>query len=213
MSLVLHGYWRSSAAYRVRIALNLKGLEYAQITHDLRTSAQHAPAYRDMSPQGRVPVLDADGLRLTQSLAIMEWLDEAHPRPPLLPDDPADRAVVRAMAQVIASDIHPLNNLSVLQWLRGEAGADDDTVNAWMRHWITQGFAALELLVARRGGTFAFGEAPTLADCCLVPQLYSARRFNVDLQAFPRLLAVGDACAALPPFAAAEPARQPDADA
>ena len=212
VNLVLHGHWRSSAAYRVRIALNLKGLDFAQVPHDLRGGEQHAPAYVAIAPQARVPSLETDAGVLTQSLAIIEWLDEAHPLPPLLPADPTDRAVVRAMAQLVACDIHPLNNLSVLQWLRKELGANKDEVTRWTAQWITQGFAALEVMISRHGGVFAFGDAPTLADCCLVPQLYSARRFGVDLREFPRTVAAGDACAALPACVAADPAAQPDAD-
>ena len=212
MSLVLHGYWRSSAAYRVRIALNLKGLNYAQVTHDLRTGAQRAPAYVGIAPQGRVPALETDDGVLTQSLAIMEWLDEVYPLPPLLPPDPTDRAVVRAMAQLVACDIHPLNNLPVLQWLRSQFNADEDAISGWIAHWIKQGFAALEVKISRHGGVFAFGDRPTLADCCLVPQLYSAQRFGVDLQEFPKIVAVGEACTAMQACVEAGPSAQPDAD-
>jgi len=212
VSLILHGYWRSSAAYRVRLALNLKGLDYAQVTHDLRAGAQRAPAYVSIAPQGRVPALETDGSVLTQSLAIMEWLDEMYPLPPLLPADPTDRAVVRAMAQLVACDIHPLNNLPILQWLRTQLNVGEDAVSDWIAHWITQGFAALEVMICRHGGIFAFGDTPTLADCCLVPQLYSAQRYGVDLRDFPQIVAVGEACTALQPCLEAAPTAQPDAD-
>ncbi|MDB5737166.1 MAG: hmgC [Sphingomonas bacterium] len=210
--MLLHNYWRSSAAYRVRIALNLKGLPYEQVTHDLRTGAQRAPDYAALNPQTLIPTLDADGLLLTQSPAILEWLDERHPEPPLLPDSADDRAIVRAMAALIACDIHPLNNLRVLATLRGDFGADEAQVQAWIARWIGDGFAALETMVARHGKGFAFGDGPTLADCHLVPQLYSAARFGVDLMPFPHLAAAGEIARALPAFAAAHPDRQPDAD-
>jgi len=208
VSLVLHGYWRSSAAYRVRIALNLKGLDYAQITHDLRTGAQRDPAYAALNPQGRVPTLDADGLMLTQSLAIIEWLEETYPTPRLLPATANDRAIVRAMAQLVACDIHPLNNLADLQVLRSRLDADEDALNAW----IALGFDALETMIERHGGTFAFGNNPSLADCCLIPQVASAHRFKVDLSAYPRIAAIADHCATLLPFSGAQPDHQADAD-
>lgn len=212
MTLTLHGYWRSSAAYRVRIALALKGLEYAQVPHDLRTGAQRDAGYRALAPIGLVPALEAEGQVLTQSLAILEWLEETHPAPPLLPADAGARAAVRAMAGIVACDIHPLNNLRVLKRLRGELALDEAAVQAWMTHWIDEGFAALETLVATHGRGFCWGDAPTLADCCLIPQLYNARRFAVPLEAYPALLAVEARCAALPAFAAARPEAQPDAD-
>jgi maleylpyruvate isomerase len=212
MSAILHGYWRSTASYRVRIALNLKGVAHDQHTHDLRQGAQRSGAYLALNAQGLVPALEIDGTVLTQSLAILEWLDEIQPTPPLLPSTPDARAVVRAMAGMIASDIHPLNNLRVLNALRGGFAATDAQVQAWIARWIAEGFVALERLVERHGGDFAFGDSPTLADCCLVPQIYSAERFAVDLTPFPRLVAVGARAWALPAFAAAHPDRQPDAD-
>ncbi|HEY2050402.1 MAG TPA: maleylacetoacetate isomerase [Caulobacteraceae bacterium] len=212
MTTILHGYWRSTASYRVRIALNLKDLTYLQYTYDLRQGAQRSDDYLALNAQGLVPALGVDGTVFTQSLAILEWLDEVHPTPPLLPSTPDARAVVRAMASVIASDIHPLNNLRVLNALRGDFSATDAQVTAWIARWISEGFTALERLVERHGGAFAFGDTPTLADCCLIPQIYSAERFAVDLAPFPRLVAVGAHARALPAFAAAHPDRQADAD-
>jgi maleylpyruvate isomerase len=212
MTAILHGYWRSTASYRVRIALNLKGVAHDQRTHDLRQGAQRSDAYLALNAQGLVPALEIDGTVLTQSLAILEWLDEIQPVPSLLPFAPGARAVVRAMAGVIACDIHPLNNLRVLNTLRGDFAATDAQVQAWIARWIAEGFDALERLVERHGGAFAFGDAPTLADCCLIPQIYSAERFAVDLTPFPRLVAVGMHARALSAFAAAHPDRQPDAD-
>jgi maleylpyruvate isomerase len=208
----LHSYWRSTAAYRVRIALNLKRLGYQQVTHDLRAGEQASGAYAAINPQKLVPTLEADELVLTQSLAIIEWLDECYPEPPLLPDAANDRAIVRAMAQTIASDIHPLNNLRVLNRLRTDFGADDAAVSGWIAGWTASGFEALEAKIQRCGGEFAFGDAPTLADCCLVPQVYSATRFAVDLTPYPRLIAAAERAASLDAFAAAHPSRQPDAD-
>ncbi|GGY91717.1 maleylacetoacetate isomerase [Novosphingobium colocasiae] len=211
MSLVLHGYWRSSAAYRVRIALALKGLEYQPVSHDLRGGAQHAPAYRALAPQALVPALEADGQVLTQSLAILEWLEETHPAPALLPAGAGERAIVRAMALCVACDIHPLNNLRVLQVLKHDLGLDEAARDRWVARWIGEGFAALETMVARHGGQYCFGDEPGLADCCLVPQIYNARRFGVDLEPYPRLVAIDGACQALAAFAAAAPENQPDA--
>jgi maleylpyruvate isomerase len=209
---VLHGYWRSTASYRVRIALALKGVEYAQVNHDLRTGGQRDPAYLALAPQGLVPALEADGLVLTQSPAILEWMEERWPRPALLPADAGGRAAVRAMAALIGCDVHPLNNLRVLQALKTDLGASQAQVDAWMARWIGDGFAALEPQVARHGAGFAYGAAPTLADCYLVPQLYSAERFGVDLTPYPALVAAGEAMRAIPEVETAHPSRQPDAD-
>ena len=208
----LHGYWRSTASYRVRIALALKGLDYAQSPHDLRTGAQREADFLALSPQGLVPALESDGTVLTQSLAIIEWLDETFPAPPLLPPDSAGRATVRAMAQIVACDIHPLNNLRVLTALREDLGADEAAVSRWIARWITEGFAALETLVARHAGLFAYGDTPSLADCCLVPQLFAAERFDVDVTPFPRLVAAAEHARELDAFKQAAPALQPDAD-
>ena len=210
--MILHGYWRSGAAYRTRIALNLKGLAYDQRGVDLRTGAQRSDAFVGLNPQGMVPALEIDGAVLTQSPAILEWLEEAHPVPPLLPADPVDRAHVRAMAALIGCDIHPLNNLRVGKALRETFGADQSAVDNWAARWIRPGFEALERLVERHGDGWCFGDAPTLADCYLIPQIYSARRFHAPLKAFPRLLAIDAAAAEHPAFAAAHPDRQPDAD-
>ena len=210
--MILHGYWRSGTSYRTRIALNLKGLVYDQAGVDLRTGAQKSQAYLSMNPQGLVPALEADGVVLTQSAAILEWLEETHPQPPLLPRDTIARAQVRAMAALVACDIHPLNNLRVLKALRETFGADQAATDAWAGRWITAGFEALEALIARHGDGWCFGDAPTLADCCLIPQVYSARRFNTPLDAFPRILAIEERTASHPAFQAAHPDRQPDAD-
>ena len=210
--MILHGYWRSGAAYRTRIALNLKGLSYEQRGVDLRTGAQHSEAFRALNPQGLVPALEIGGAVLIQSPAILEWLEEAHPTPPLLPADPVDRAHVRAMAALIGCDIHPLNNLRVGKALREGFGADQAVVDAWAARWILPGFEALERLVTAHGDGWCFGAAPTLADCYLIPQVFSARRFNVPLEAFPRLLAIDAAAADHPAFVAARPDNQPDAD-
>jgi maleylpyruvate isomerase len=209
--MILHGYWRSGAAYRTRIALNLKGLSYEQRGHDLRTGGQKDPAYLALNPQGMVPALEVEGAVLTQSLAILEWLEEAHPAPPLLPTDPVDRAHVRAMAALVACDIHPLNNLRVGKALCESFGADQAAVDAWAGRWIIPGFEALEILVGQHGAGWSFGETPGLADCFLIPQIYSARRFNVALDAFPRLLAIDAEAATHPAFINAHPDRQPDA--
>ncbi len=210
--ITLHGYWRSSAAYRVRIALNLKGATFSQVTRDLRRQEQRDPTYLALSPQGLVPTLDADGLILTQSSAIMEWLEETYPEPPLLPASTADRAQVRAMAALITCDIHPLNNLRVLNQLKSQFKAGEADIQAWIRLWIVEGFDALETLIARHGRAFAFGDSISLADCCLVPQVYSAERFKVPFDPYPNIRRVADAAMALEPVAAAHPSRQPDAD-
>ena len=202
---VLHDYWRSSAAYRVRIALALKGLDYERVPVDLLAGEQWAEANRAVNPQGLVPTLVADGLAITQSLAIIDWIDASYPEPPLIPRDPAARARVWAQALAIAADIHPLNNLRVLKRLKAQLGADQPAIDDWYRHWIGEGLDALEVM--GRVGPFLGGEAPDLADVCLVPQLYNARRFAVDIERWPRLAAADAACAALPAFAAAHPDR------
>lgn len=207
-ALVLHDYWRSGAAYRLRIALNLKGLAYDQVGHDLREGAQREAGYLALNPQGLVPALESDGALLTQSLAIMEWLDESHPEPPLLPADPLGRARVRAMAQIVCCDIHPLNNLRVLDALREDFAADSAAIKAWTGRWIAQGLAALETLAGQHGGRFCFGDTPSLADCCLVPQLYSARRFDVALGAYPLLEAIAARCESLDAVRRAHPDMQ-----
>ncbi|MDP3802748.1 maleylacetoacetate isomerase [Brevundimonas sp.] len=210
--MILHGYWRSGAAWRTRIALELKGLAYGQQSVDLRAGAQKSAAFVALNPQGMVPALEVDGAVLTQSPAILEWLEEVHPQPALLPADAVDRAHVRAMAALVGCDIHPLNNLRVGKALRETFGADQAAVDAWAARWIVPGFGALEALVADHGAGWCFGASPTLADCYLIPQIYSARRFNVPLDAFPRLLAIDAAAARHPAFVAAHPDRQPDAD-
>jgi maleylpyruvate isomerase len=208
----LHGYFRSSAAYRVRIALNLKGVSVEHIAHHLRKGEQRAPGYLAINPQGLVPTfVGDDGGGLTQSLAIIEWLDETLPDPPLLPREPREKARVRAFALAIACDVHPVQNLKVLNRLRS-LGLGEETVNAWA-HWVNEeGLAACEQLVARQPGPCCFGSAPTLADICLVPQLGNARRFKVDVGRFARLIEAEAAAAALPAFAAARPENQPDAE-
>ena len=210
--MILHGYWRSGTSYRTRIALNLKGLSYQQRGVDLRQGDQRSEAYLRLNPQGLVPALEVDGAVLTQSPAILEWLEETHPNPPLLPADPIARAQVRAMAALVGCDIHPLNNLRVGKALREEFGADQAAVDAWAVRWIEPGFAALEALVAQHGDGWCYGDAPTLADCYLIPQIYSARRFNVPLDGWPRLLDIAARAEAHPAFDAAHPDRQPDAD-
>ena len=210
--MILHGYWRSGAAYRTRIALELKGLAYGQQGIDLRTGAQRSEAFVALNPQGMVPALEVEGAVLTQSPAILEWLEETYPAPAMLPADPVDRAHVRAMAALIGCDIHPLNNLRVGKALRETFGADQVAVDAWAARWVIPGFEALESLVARHGAGWCFGDAPTLADCYLIPQIYSARRFDVSLEDFPMLLHVNARAAEHPAFAAALPDRQPDAD-
>lgn len=208
----LYGYFRSTAAWRVRIALNLKGVEVEHAFCHLRHGHQRAPDYLRLNPQGLVPTLEAeDGSVLIQSLAICEWLEETHPTPPLLPTCPMERAHVRAFALVVAADTHPLQNLKVLTRLR-ELGIPDVEVTGWARWVIGDGLRACEALLAASPGPYCFGTAPTLADLCLVPQLFNARRFGCDLSGLPRLLAAEAACAALPAFAVAAPERQEDAD-
>lgn len=209
--MILHGYFRSSAAWRVRIALNLKGLAAEPRHQHLRKGEHRSAEYLAVNPQGLVPslVLD-DGAVLTQSLAICEYLDEVHPQPALLPADPLDRARVRAFAQIIACDIHPVQNLKVLKALQAR-GQTPEQAQAWAREVIEGGFDALETLVAGQARPFAFGETPSLADICLVPQMANARRFDVRLR-WPRLEAIEAACVALPAFAEAHPDRQPDAE-
>ena len=205
---ILYDYFRSSAAYRVRIGLNLKGIDYESRPIDLRADEQKSADYRTLNPQGLVPMLEIDGLRLTQSLAILNYLDLRFPTQPLLPARAAERAHVVALAMTVACDIHPLNNLRVLKYLKHELGHSQDEVDAWYVHWVTEGLTALEAMAAPLAGKFLVGDAPTAADVCLVPQLYNARRFNVPLDAFPTLLRADENAAKLEPFAAAHPERQ-----
>lgn len=210
----LYGYFRSSAAYRVRIALNLKGLAYEPALINLVKGEQRSDDYRARNPQGLVPLLETDdGIRLTQSLAICEYLEERHPTPALLPHTPEERARVRALAQLVASEIHPLNNLKVLKYLVHELKVGDEAKTAWYRHWVTEGFDALEAMLTLEAGSgeFCHGDAPTLADLCLVPQVYNAERFECDLSAYPRIQRITANCRALPAFAQAAPEAQPDA--
>ncbi|HEY6994826.1 MAG TPA: maleylacetoacetate isomerase [Xanthobacteraceae bacterium] len=209
----LYTYFRSSAAYRVRIALNIKDFDVEMISIHLQKEGglHRKPDYRAINPQMRVPALALDdGDVLTQSLAIIEYLDEIDPQPPLLPRDPVERAKVRAVAQIIACDIHPLNNVGPLRYLKNELGQDQAKIDAWYHHWIREGFAAIETMV--RPGPYAFGGAVTLADVCLVPQVYNARRLKVPLDGFPRLVAIDAACAKLAAFERARPENQPDAE-
>ena len=211
----LYDYFRSSAAYRVRIALNLKGLAPKRVFVHLAKGEQLAGDYLSVNPQGLVPALITDdGLVLSQSLAIIDWLDETHPLPPLLPADPDERARVRSIALAIACDIHPLNNLRVLNYLSNTLGVTAEQRTGWYRYWIDLGFEALEkrLSADARTGPFCHGRSPTLADVCLVPQVANARRFHVDLSPYPTIVRIDAACAALPAFADAVPARQPDAE-
>jgi len=211
MSLTLHSAWRATAPYRVRIGLAIKGVAYDYAALDLIAGDQRQASYRQVNPQGLVPALDlGDGTILTQSLAILEWLEETRPTPPILPRSPVDRATVRAMAGIIACDIHPLNNTRVGQKLN-QIGVPQPEITDWIHGWIRDGFDALEPMISRHGGQFAFGDIPTIADCCLVPQVYSARRFELDLTPWPVLTGVADRAAMHPAFLAAHPNRQPDA--
>ncbi len=210
----LYTFFRSSAAFRVRIAMNLKGLGYEPQSVHLPKNEQRADGFLAVNPQGLVPVLEDGGRSLTQSLAIIEYLEETRPEPPLLPADSAGRARVRALALAIACDIHPLNNLRVLRYLKKSLGHGDGEINAWYRHWIALGFEAVEaMLAAPETGTYCHGEQPGLADVCLVPQVFNARRYDCDLSAYPAVVRVHDACMALPAFRAAAPENQPDAEA
>lgn len=215
-SLSLYSYWRSSAAYRVRIGLNLKGLAYNIVpVHLVRDGGeQHTPAYANTNPQKLVPVLQHRGQSLRQSLAILEYIDEQWPTPALLPGDAVARQRVRAMAQLVACDVHPLNNLRVLQFLERDWNVPQPERDVWVRHWVVEGFNALEaLLQHEQAGDFCIGSSPTLADCCVVPQVYNARRFGVDMAPYPAIARIERACLALPAFDAARPERQPDAAA
>ena len=210
----LYGYFRSSAAFRVRIALNLKGLTVEHAFVHLSKGEHRGPEYDAVNPQGLLPALDVGGTLLTQSLAIMEYLDETHPQPPILPRDPLGRARVRSLAALVACEIHPVNNLRVLQHLKKALGQSEDQVNAWYRHWIADGLAKLEADLSRgkRTGRYAHGDSPTIADCCLVPQVFNAKRYQCDLAPYPVTMGVFDACMKLPAFDAAQPSKQPDAE-
>jgi maleylacetoacetate isomerase len=211
--VTLYSYFRSSAAYRVRIALNLKGLSYETAAIHLQKEGgqNRKPAYRAINPQMRVPTLKLDtGELITQSLAIIEYLDESHPKPPLLPRAVVDRAKVRALAQLVACDIHPLNNLGPLRYLKNELGQEQAKIDAWYHHWVLEGFDALEAMI--RPGPYAYGAEVTLADLCLVPQVANARRLKVPLDRYPGIVAVDAACASLPAFEKARPENQPDAE-
>lgn len=216
MNLRLYTYWRSSAAYRVRIALNLKGLPFDSVPkHLLRDGGeQKKPEYLAVNPQGLVPALVDDGFVIPQSIAICEYLEEIHPEPRLLPGSARDRATLRAMALGIACDIHPLNNLRVLKYLGRELQADEAARNRWYAHWVSEGLAAIEkMLAARPGpGPFCLGKAPTIADVCLVPQVFNAWRYEVPTEPYPLVRAVVDTCMKLPAFDQSQPSKQPDAE-
>ena len=213
--ILLYDYWRSSAAYRVRIALNLKGIEYQQQSiHLVRAGGeQKSAAYRAVNPLGLVPSLQVGELNLTQSLTIIEWLEESYPQPALLPNDVADRAWVRSVAQTVACDIHPLNNLRVMQWLKNDAQMTDEVFTNWYHHWINEGFQAIEkqLVMSSVSGLCCYGDEPGLADACLIPQVYNAERFACNLEAFPRIRAITDYCRKISAFEKALPENQLDA--
>lgn len=212
----VHGYFRSSASYRLRIALGLKNVPHDKgFVHLSRGGGeQFAPTFRKLNPQMLIPVVEDDGQVLTQSLAILEYLDEKWPDPPILPKTPAARARVRALALVVACEMHPLNNLRVLNYLTKDLGLPEDAKLEWYRHWVALGFDALEGLLAGHPdtGTFCHGETPTIADICLVPQVFNAKRFDCPLDAYPTVMRIFTACERLPAFAAAHPAKQPDAE-
>ncbi|MCK2087809.1 maleylacetoacetate isomerase [Thauera aromatica] len=209
----LYNFFRSGSSHRLRIALNLKGIAYEYVPVDLRTEEHLGAAFKAVNPQQLVPALVDGELTLIQSPAVIEWLEERHPTPPLLPANTEDRARVRAMAAIVGCDIHPINNRRILEYLRGPLGADEDAVNAWCATWIRAGFEALEAMLAadRRRGRFCFGDTPGLADVYLVPQVDSARRFKVDLAPYPNIVAIDAACAELDAFRRAAPGAQPDA--
>jgi maleylpyruvate isomerase len=209
----LYTYFRSSAAFRVRIALNYKGLAYDPAPVNLAKSEHHEAQYRGINPQGLLPALEDDGRRLIQSLAIMEYLDERYPEPSLLPKDAFDRAYVRALAGIVACEIHPLNNPRTLKHVRKAYGVDEAGINSWYRHWIAEGFDMLEgfLAAEARSGTYCLGSTVTMADCCLVPQVFNARRYECDLAPYPTVMRIFDACMKLPAFDKAQPTNQPDA--
>ena len=207
----LYTYFRSSAAFRVRIALNLKGLAYQPVFVHLAKGEHRKPDYAKVNAQALVPTLELDdGTRLNQSLAIIEYLDEKHPQPPLLPRESLAKARVRSLSYLIASEIHPLNNLRVLQHLKRALGQSEDQVNAWYRHWIADGLAKLEAELGT--GKFCHGDTPSMADCCLVPQIFNAKRYNCDLAPYPTTMRVFDACMKLEAFERAQPSKQPDAE-
>ncbi len=212
----LYDYFRSSAAYRVRIGLRLKGLDYESVpVHLLRDGGEQLKAeYRAVNPQGLLPCLQDDGATITQSLAILEYLEEMHPLVPLMPRDALGRARVRSLALAIACDIHPLNNLRILRYLVKDAGLSEDAKNAWYVHWVQEGFAALEAQLAGSPdtGRFCHGDTPTMADCVLVPQVFNAVRFNIDLVPYPTIARIDAACRELPAFIAAHPGKQADAE-
>lgn len=209
---ILYGYWRSSAAYRVRIALNLKGLDYDQKSIDLKTGANNSPGYKMLNPHGRVPLLIDGETALNQSPAILEYLDEVYPDPPLLFGDAAQRGRIRAAADIIACDVHPLGNSSVLAYLKREFGQEHEGLEAWYEHWVASGFRPLEELAERSTGKFLFGDEVTQADICLVPQMYNARRWRCNLEPFPALVQIDKNLMELPAFHAARPEVQPDAE-
>ena len=215
MALKLYGYFRSSAAFRVRIALNLKNLDYENAAIHLRRNDQTTPDYLAVNPQGLVPTLDDDSRTLIQSLAIIEYLDETYPDPPLLPGHPADRARVRALAEIVACDIHPINNLRVLRYLTHSLGHDETAIAMWYNHWIDAGFQAFERLLVgdARTGAFCHGDRPGIADIALVPQVVNAERYRLDLAPYPTIARIHQSCMALEAFAAAHPDRQPDREA
>lgn len=207
----LHHFPKSSASYRVRIALELKGLDYTSISVDLRSAEHAGDAYRALNPDGLVPLLEDGDVRVSQSMAMIEYLEECYPQPALLPSSAAERARVRALAQLVACDIHPLNNLRVLQYLIGPMGVSRPNKDAWYAHWITEGMGALERRLAEPAtGVFCHGDTPGLADCFLVPQVINANRMNVDLSAFPRVRAIADRCLALPAFQKSHPDQSPN---
>lgn len=208
----LYTYFRSSAAFRVRIALNVKDLRYESLFVHLAKGEHRRPEYTKVNPQGLLPTLELDdGIRLNQSLAIIEYLEDKHPRPPLLPSDAVGKARVRGLAELVACEIHPLNNLRVLQHLKRSLGQSEEQVNAWYRHWIADGLAKLEAQLDPKA-KFAYGDAPTMADCCLVPQIFNAKRYDCDLAPYPTTMRVFEQCMRLEAFDRAQPAKQPDAE-